>query len=102
MPRHCFQESNTSLKDIQNLGTNDIITSYRPGPDPLSSFANYSESSTSDQQVISYEGVTKSKVFTGSEMVNFPDAELEWKVDNLDWARSDIDMLCVKTGKRRG
>ena len=37
-------------------------------------------------------------MFTGSEMVKFPDAELNWKVDNLDWARSDIDMLCVKTG----
>ena len=35
-------------------------------------------------------------------MVDFPDAELELKVDNLDRARSDIDGLCRKNGDKVG
>ena len=50
VPRHCLQESNTSLKDIQHLVTYNISTSYNPDLASLSSFANDSESWTSDQQ----------------------------------------------------
>ena len=102
MPTSCVQEGDKSSQDIGNIGPDDVITTgYSPSPTSLSTFANDSNSGTFDQQVIPSQAVTNPGVFTGTEMVDFPDAELEWQVHHFGRARSDFDKRCLQEGLGR-
>ena len=102
VPTPCLKENNTSLKDLRNFRTDDIIiTGYSPGTATLSPFTNDPHSRAPGKQIISGKSGTKYRVLTGTEMVDFPDAELEWEINYLSRARFDLDKRCLQKGVGR-
>ena len=92
----------TSPKDLRNFGTDDIIiTGYSPGTATLSPFTNDPHLRAPGKQIISGKSGTKFRVLTGTEMVDFPDAELEWEIYDLSRARFDLDKRCLQKGVGR-
>ena len=99
MPAPCLLEGNKSMENPGGLGPDEIIfVSNSPSTPLLQSFANDPDSSLAGQQVEPGKSDLDSRLLTGTQMVDFADAELEWEVHNLCRARLDDNKQCIQEG----
>ena len=85
------------ISEVLGLMTSSL-QAIAPAPLHYPSFANDPGSSLAGQQVVPGKSDLDSRLLTGTQMVDFADAELEWEVHNLCRARLDDNQRCIQKG----